>query len=230
MQKLWTVKPRSFRADMLRNVEEVMAEIQQRRRSQIITIGAGLLIALLLLFGCGSPLQDAPVAPDTIGLARTPILLTSEARAEATADALGTQGEVFGGRIKAGAATEATATPGQTGQPSQEAEQLPTVDAIAKAQLTEAPTVAAFLTRVASIAAEEGTPSPPSGCPGGCPTYPVWCEPPVKGIVSAGGGERFYYLPGDDVYEVTIVEPDNGDYYFCTPDEAEAAGFRRWSN
>ncbi len=35
---------------------------------------------------------------------------------------------------------------------------------------------------------------------------------------------------GDEFYEETKIDPAYGEYYFCTPEEAEAAGFRRAYN
>jgi hypothetical protein len=97
-------------------------------------------------------------------------------------------------------------------------------------QLTKAPTIAAFLTTLAVTSIHEGKPSPPSGCPGGCTTYPFWYAPPIKGNVSVNSGERIYYMPDNESYNEKPIDPDKGGYYFCTPDEAEAAGFRRSSN
>lgn len=69
-----------------------------------------------------------------------------------------------------------------------------------------------------------------AGCPGGCTTYPAWCEPPIKGNVSFNSGERIYHMPSDEFYDETKINPDYGEYYFCTSEEAEAAGFRRAIN
>src|SRR5690606_21793571 len=108
-----------------------------------------------------------------------------------------------------------------------EAEPTATLDPIIEAQLTKAPTIDAFLTRLATTPLVEETVSPSPGCAGGCPTYPAWCEPPIKGAVSIESGERIYYLPDDLSYEDIEIDPSQGGYYFCTVDEAESAGFRR---
>jgi hypothetical protein len=190
----------------------------------------GMLTGMALIFGCGSPHQDAPLLPDTGILARTPILLTSEARAEATDDTFDKRVEGFESRKKAGVATDEAAPTDETGRATGQAEQVPPVDAITEAQLTKAPTIAAFLTTLAVTPIIEGTPSPPSGCPGGCTTYPTWCAPPIKGNVSVNSGEHIYYMPDDESYDETPIDPDYGERYFCTPEEAEAAGFRRAYN
>ncbi len=40
-------------------------------------------------------------------------------------------------------------------------------------------------------------------------------------------GERIYHLPFDQQYDVTQIEPQDGDFYCMTVAEAEAKGFRR---
>jgi len=47
----------------------------------------------------------------------------------------------------------------------------------------------------------------------------------IKGNVSAKG-ERIYHLPGGAMYDKTDIEPDRGERWFCSPQEAEAAGWR----
>ena len=39
-------------------------------------------------------------------------------------------------------------------------------------------------------------------------------------------GERIYHLPGTSGYEKTVIDPDKGEGWFCTEDEAKAAGWR----
>jgi hypothetical protein len=86
--------------------------------------------------------------------------------------------------------------------------------------------MAALLTRLAATPMPEETPSPPSGCGGGCTVYPTWCEPPIKAKVVVTSGQSIYYLPNDATYAEIQIEPDRGDLYFCTSEEAEAAGFQ----
>lgn len=47
----------------------------------------------------------------------------------------------------------------------------------------------------------------------------------IKGNISAKG-EKIYHLPGGAMYAKTDVEPARGERWFCTPQEAEAAGWR----
>ena len=46
----------------------------------------------------------------------------------------------------------------------------------------------------------------------------------VKGNVSGSG--RIYHLPGSRHYEATAIDATQGERWFCTPEEAEAAGWR----
>lgn len=47
----------------------------------------------------------------------------------------------------------------------------------------------------------------------------------IKGNISAKG-EKIYHLPGGAMYAKTDVKPARGERWFCTPQEAEAAGWR----
>jgi len=69
-------------------------------------------------------------------------------------------------------------------------------------------------------------PPPPvaAGCPAGCVERPAGCD--IKGNVN-DKGERIYHLPGGQFYDRTIIDPREGDRWFCSPAEAEANGFRR---
>jgi hypothetical protein len=66
-----------------------------------------------------------------------------------------------------------------------------------------------------------------SGCPGGCTTYPFWCEPPIKGNISQETGEWIYHVPGGEWYDKTNIHTEYGERWFCTEAEAQAAGWRR---
>jgi hypothetical protein len=57
--------------------------------------------------------------------------------------------------------------------------------------------------------------SPP---PGG-----VGCA--IKGNINRAG-ERIYHVPGSSSYDDTIIDPGNGERWFCTEQEASAAGWR----
>lgn len=40
-------------------------------------------------------------------------------------------------------------------------------------------------------------------------------------------GSKIYHLPTGAYYEIVIVDESQGDAWYCGPEEAEAAGFRR---
>jgi hypothetical protein len=61
-------------------------------------------------------------------------------------------------------------------------------------------------------------------CIGGCATPPT-AACAIKGNVNSRG-EKIYHMPGWRDYERTDVKPEEGDVWFCTSEEAEAAGFR----
>jgi len=48
----------------------------------------------------------------------------------------------------------------------------------------------------------------------------------IKGNISASG-ERIYHLPGQDYYDDTRISAGKGERYFCSEEEARAAGWRR---
>lgn len=50
---------------------------------------------------------------------------------------------------------------------------------------------------------------------------------PIKGNISYVTGERIYHLPVDEYYDETVINLLNGERWFCTPLEAELAGWRR---
>jgi hypothetical protein len=49
----------------------------------------------------------------------------------------------------------------------------------------------------------------------------------IKGNVSINSGERIYHLPGQEHYDETIISTDYGERWFCSEDEARAAGWRK---
>lgn len=64
-------------------------------------------------------------------------------------------------------------------------------------------------------------------CAGGCATPPdPSCT--IKGNVNSSG-ERIYHVVGGSFYNRTDIKPEEGDRWFCTTPEAEAAGFRQSS-
>lgn len=60
-------------------------------------------------------------------------------------------------------------------------------------------------------------------CVGGCSTPPAGCT--IKGNVNSKG-DRIYHTTASRDYDVTKVKLEEGDRWFCTEEEAKAAGFR----
>ncbi len=63
-------------------------------------------------------------------------------------------------------------------------------------------------------------PRAPAGPAGGCV---------IKGNVSSSG-EKIYHVPGGGSYDVTVITASKGERWFCSEQEAEAAGWRKARN
>jgi micrococcal nuclease len=63
-----------------------------------------------------------------------------------------------------------------------------------------------------------------SGCPNGCTAEQTGCS--IKGNISMEG-EKIYHLPGMSFYDKTKINPEYGERWFCTEDEAVANGWRK---
>jgi hypothetical protein len=48
----------------------------------------------------------------------------------------------------------------------------------------------------------------------------------IKGNVSTRG-ERIYHVPSQKYYDETRISPSHGERWFCSEEEARAAGWRR---
>lgn len=64
-----------------------------------------------------------------------------------------------------------------------------------------------------------------SGCPNGCIGHKSGCD--IKGNVSFETGEKIYHVPGGEFYAATKINPDYGERWFCTEEEAIANGWRK---
>ena len=49
----------------------------------------------------------------------------------------------------------------------------------------------------------------------------------IKGNISMRTGERIYHVPGGEFYDATVINPGKGERWFCSEDEARAAGWRK---
>jgi len=55
--------------------------------------------------------------------------------------------------------------------------------------------------------------------------YDPACD--IKGNISYNGGERIFHIPGQRDYSGTRISYLDGERYFCSEDEARAAGWRK---
>ena len=51
--------------------------------------------------------------------------------------------------------------------------------------------------------------------------------PVIKGNVESQTGDRLFYVPGDLLYSTTVVSEADGDTWFCTEEQAAAAGWTK---
>ena len=49
----------------------------------------------------------------------------------------------------------------------------------------------------------------------------------IKGNISYNTGEKIYHVPGQEYYDETVISPEYGERWFCSEEEARAAGWRR---
>lgn len=49
----------------------------------------------------------------------------------------------------------------------------------------------------------------------------------IKGNISINSGERIYHVPGQEYYLETRISPQYGERWFCSEEDAQAAGWRR---
>jgi endonuclease YncB( thermonuclease family) len=52
----------------------------------------------------------------------------------------------------------------------------------------------------------------------------------IKGNISRNDGKKIYHFPGCGEYEITLVEKDLGESWFCSEKEAQAAGYEKSVN
>jgi len=62
--------------------------------------------------------------------------------------------------------------------------------------------------------------------PGVC-DYSGGDQPVIKGNISQTTGEKIYHVPGGEFYDKTVIDESAGERWFCTEQEAVAAGWRR---
>lgn len=128
-----------------------------------------------------------------------------------------------------GAATRSpTRSPSAT--PKATATSVPPTATIAPSA-TSVPTIEPSATRPAATAVPTAVPVRAATvsvnaftCVGGCSVAPdPSCA--IKGNVNSDN-EKIYHTPGQRDYKRTNIKPEEGDRWFCTEAEAQAAGFR----
>jgi len=62
--------------------------------------------------------------------------------------------------------------------------------------------------------------------PGIC-DYSGTDQPVIKGNISQSTGEKIYHVPGGEFYDKTVIDEASGERWFCTEQDAVAAGWRR---
>jgi hypothetical protein len=67
-------------------------------------------------------------------------------------------------------------------------------------------------------------------CNGGCTQPPPGSTCVIKGNVNTSSKTRIYHTTSSRRYDDTDIKPEEGDRWFCTEAEAEAAGFRAPQN
>ncbi len=55
--------------------------------------------------------------------------------------------------------------------------------------------------------------------------YDPACD--IKGNISIGSGAKIYHVKGQEYYADTIIRHEYGERWFCSEQEARAAGWRR---
>jgi micrococcal nuclease len=66
------------------------------------------------------------------------------------------------------------------------------------------------------------TPSTTGAC-----DYSGTDQPAIKGNISQTTGEKIYHVPGGEFYDATVIDEAAGERWFCTEQDAVAAGWRR---
>jgi len=57
-------------------------------------------------------------------------------------------------------------------------------------------------------------------------TAPGCAHPTIKGNISFTNGDKIYHVPGDRTYKLTYIDTSKGERWFCTVQDAQAAGWR----
>ena len=94
---------------------------------------------------------------------------------------------------------------------------------LATVLLALAATVGAACEKSNDVLISEQIQEAQQACKKGCVDPPPGCV--LKGNIGRTG-LKFFVPPSDERYELIIVEPAKGEYWFCTQAEAQASGFQ----
>jgi micrococcal nuclease len=73
-------------------------------------------------------------------------------------------------------------------------------------------------------------PSSEEGDAGAMAAAPAANACTIKGNIAQGSGERIYHVPGCTYYDRTVIAVADGERWFCSEEEAVAAGWRKAQN
>lgn len=122
---------------------------------------------------------------------------------------------------------EPSATPTNTVQPTNTPEPTNTTapSNTPEPTKTKPATPSKTPTKTASPTPTSTATSEPAGCPYGCTEEKPGCN--IKGNISSKSGEKIYHMPYQRYYDQTVINPDYGERWFCTEEEAVANGWRK---
>jgi hypothetical protein len=176
--------------------------------------GAALVLALALS-ACGR--ADVLVAPTAAPLALQPTARLATRHTETIASS-----------EPALVSTESPSSSAVTSQSPAAATAAPSATLL-QSTPTQAPGISATQTHpkpgfadIAPQATRTPAPRPAGACPGGCESPPAGCL--IKGTIPRDG-YKLYLLAGQPGYASAQIDPQKGERWFCTIDEARSAGW-----
>jgi endonuclease YncB( thermonuclease family) len=90
-----------------------------------------------------------------------------------------------------------------------------------------APTAPAVTTAAVPAFSGGTLPMPPGSDSSGLCDYSGTSEPIIKGNIDRRTSEHEYHVPGGLFYSTTVIEPSDGEFWFCTEADALSLGWKR---
>lgn len=84
--------------------------------------------------------------------------------------------------------------------------------------------LAAACAKSNDLVAREQFKASAQACAKGCEQHVPGCD--IKGNISTTGA-KYYHMPGTTNYNAIIIQPEKGERWFCTEQEAQDNGWRR---